>query len=161
MIKIIESPAELKPHNPVKLFLAGGITNVDDWQSYIIDRLLDDSESKIHDYLTNLIVLNPRRRLFSSDDVVKQIEWEYDKLKKSDIICFWFAEGTSNPIVLFEYGNFGFNNVPVVVGVDKKYERKFDVEIQTSLRCSDRLMSYDLDEFYYNILKELKKLDRK
>ena len=165
MIRIVEAPNEIKIQKTIKLFLAGGITDVEDWQSYVIDRLLEDSESKLHDYLTNVVVFNPRRGHFTMNDVDNQIEWEYNKLKEADVICFWFAGGTPNPIVLFEYGNFGFGNIPVVVGVDvggvRSYERVYDVEIQTKLRRPDRIINYNLKDFYYNILKEIKKLNKK
>lgn len=164
MIQILESPNEIVPKSPIKLFLAGGITGVSDWQSEIIERLMKDSENKIHDYLSNVIIYNPRRQKFPIhiiEESYKQITWEYNKLKNSDVICFWFASGSLNPIVLFEYGKFITNNrVKIIVGIDPDYERKIDVEIQTKLERSDININYNIVDFYYNILTELKKLNK-
>lgn len=161
MIQIVESPKELLIKSPIELFLAGGITNVRDWQSDLIERLLIDSENKIHDYLSNVVVYNPRRQYFHNevDEIIKQINREHCKLKKSDIISYWFAKGSLNPIVLLEYGKFGLSsNKPIVVGIDEGYERKMDIEIQTKLSRPEININYNFKDFYYNVLAEIKKL---
>jgi hypothetical protein len=56
-------------------------------------------------------------------------------LARADIVSFWFAHGTDNPIVLYELGMWG-NAVPgrpIAVGVEEKYSRKMDVYYQTAL----------------------------
>lgn len=164
MIQFIESPNDVMTKCPIKLFLAGGIQNCRDWQSDIIEKMSIDSENKIHDYLSNVIVYNPRRQNFPihiKEESVKQIIWEYDKLKKSDIISFWFAAGSLNPIVMFEYGKFiTNNNIKIVLGIDEDFPRKTDVEIQTKLERADININYNFGDFYYNILTELKKLNK-
>jgi len=124
---------------------------------------LKDSESKNHDYLCDVIVYNPRRAYFPNyvkEEIEKQIIWEYDKMKESDIIVFWFARGSLNPIVLlYNLGKWG-NSKSIVVGIEDGYERKADVEIQTRLSRPDIKISYGLREFYYNILMEVKKLSK-
>ena len=45
----------------IKLFLAGGITNCDDWQSKVIDELNAFS-------LDDLMIFNPRRKHFDVSD---------------------------------------------------------------------------------------------
>ena len=80
---------------------------------------------------SDLIIYNPRRKHFPMYNELagmEQIEWEWYYLKKSDIILFWFSDGSPNPIVMFEYGKWMFpKNKPIFVGVDPNYERKFDV----------------------------------
>lgn len=162
MIQFIIAPEEIK--SPIKLFLGGGITNCADWQSEIIEKLFVDSESKTHDYLCDVIVFSPRRAVFPMDvkeEAERQIAWEYKKLKESDIIAFWFANGSLNPIVLFEYGKFiTGRKKKIIVGIDNQYERRDDVEIQTRLARPDMKITYNLKDFYYNILQEIKKLNK-
>jgi hypothetical protein len=162
MIQFVTAPDEIKYKLPLKVFLAGGITNCPDWQAEIIERLFDDSER--FNYLYNVIIFNPRRQFFPieiKEETERQITWEYNRLKESDIIAFWFARGSLNPIVLFEYGKFITNyNKKIVLGVDAEYERKSDVEIQTKLARPDIVISYNLKDFYYELLIEIKKLNK-
>ena len=79
--------------------------------------------------------------------VKRQIEWEYNALRAADLIPFWFAKGSPNPIVLFELGVHSaraqiktnetgmFMTYPadIIVGHDPEYERKNDVRIQMGL----------------------------
>lgn len=162
MIKFVIAPEELKLGKNIKLFLAGGITSCPDWQSEILEKLFRDSEK--FDYLDNVIVYNPRRHFFPidiPDESERQIKWEFDKLKEADIIAFWFSEGSLNPIVLYELGKWGnSSNIPIVIGISDGYERKSDVEIQTRLARPDIQITYTLKDFYYEILREIKKLNR-
>jgi hypothetical protein len=162
MIRFVTAPEEIKINEPIKLFLAGDITNCPDWQSDIIERLLKDSESKNHDYLCDVIVYNPRRAYFPihiKEESERQIVWEYNRMKESDIIVFWFSKGSLNPIVLYELGKWGNSTDKIiVVGIDEEYERKEDVEIQTRLARPEIKISYGLREFYYNIITEIKKM---
>jgi hypothetical protein len=144
MALIIEAPKEvysLENNNNTKLFLAGGITGCSDWQSYVIEKLKDYS---------TLTVYNPRRKDFPINDPnasEEQITWEFEHLKNSDIIIFWFAKGSLNPIVLYELGMHGNSgNKIILVGVDSDYERKQDVIIQTALARSDVSVYNSLDE---------------
>lgn len=131
MAIIIEAPKEIysiKNNRNKKLFLAGGITNCPDWQSMIISML---------EPIRDLTVYNPRRKNFPIDDpkaAEEQITWEYNHLRDSDIILFWFSKGSLNPIVLYELGRWGnSSDKPIVIGLDKEYERKQDVIVQTLL----------------------------
>lgn len=135
---IIEAPKDvysLENNENAKLFLAGGITNCPDWQAEMIDHLKD---------IRDLTIFNPRRANFPINDPnasEEQITWEYNKLKESKFILFWFAQGSLNPIVLYELGRWGNSQLDkkIWIGVDPLYERKQDVEIQT------RLSRYDID----------------
>ena len=115
------------------LFLAGGITNCPDWQRELVNKLND----------INLIIFNPRRENFPIHDPAasfEQIKWEFKYLKDCRAISFWFAKGSLNPIVLFEYGRWSYFAIrywqffkKIFVGIDPEYKRKQDVEIQTKL----------------------------
>ena len=95
----LEHLAEYKKDdaNEISLFLGGGITGCSDWQAEMSQLLKD----------TDLVVLNPRRKIWSINDPeasAKQIEWEYEHLQKANMIMFWFPPETLCPIALFEYG---------------------------------------------------------
>jgi hypothetical protein len=145
MIKVMEAPNKDKVDG-FKVFIAGGITNCPDWQSFIIEKL------KTHDkdIKENIILFNPRRKNFPIHDpnaANEQIKWEYDRLKESDMIIFWFSKGSLNPIVLYELGRWGnSSDIPIIIGIDDGYERKQDVEIQTKLSRPDVDIVYNLDD---------------
>lgn len=125
-MQYIEAPSKNISKYHIKVFLAGGITKVFDWQSLVSNEL---SEMEI-------TLFNPRRHNF---DVSKkeesriQIEWEYNKLREATDIIFWFSHETIQPISLFELGSALERNQKLYIGVDPRYERKMDVEIQTFL----------------------------
>jgi len=126
-MRYIESPGELE-YQPkhVSLFLAGGITNCPDWQQEMRKLLCD----------TDLILLNPRRADFPIGDpsaAQQQITWEYQMLRRADIVLFWFPCETLCPIVLYELGAWSMTLKPICVGVHPEYQRLQDVMIQTSL----------------------------
>ena len=108
------------------LFLAGGITNCPDWQSYIVENCKE----------LDIYFLNPRRKNFPVNNLQEapiQIEWEYFYLKAADYILFWFPKETLCPITLFEYGRWTFTDKKLFVGAHKEYKRKLDIAYQTKL----------------------------
>ena len=124
-MQYIEAISNEKPKF-TSVFLAGGITNCPDWQSEVVDSLKN----------TDITIFNPRRKNFPIHDPnasFEQIKWEFQKLREADILSFWFSRWSLNPIVLFEYGSALEREKSIIVGVDPDYERKRDVEIQTSL----------------------------
>jgi hypothetical protein len=146
MAKIIIAPnLYSKTEREVSLFLAGDITNCPDWQDYLSILL-----RKIED----LVIYNPRRSNFpvcNPNASKEQIKWEYDHLKKADIISFWFSHGSDNPIVLYELGKWcnsedGRNKI-TVIGIDPNYSRKQDVIIQTQLVNSHKRFANNLNDF--------------
>lgn len=131
MALIIEAPKEvysIQNNNNIKMFLAGGITNCPDWQSYIVNELKD---------ISNLTIYNPRRKNFPINDATaseEQITWEFEHLRDADLLFFWFAKGSLNPIVLYELGMWcNSTDKLAIIGIDPGYERKQDVIIQTKL----------------------------
>jgi hypothetical protein len=152
MAKVIEAPEKYTPkRNEISLFLAGGITNCPDWQKEII---------KLFEEVPDLVMYNPRRKNFPIHDPTaskKQITWEYNYLESSDMILFWFAKGSLNPIVLYELGkHLNSSERPGFIGIDPEYERKSDVEIQTSLARSDIEIVYSLKDLSDQILNSYK-----
>lgn len=133
------------------IFLAGGITNCADWQAKVTEDLKDIEE---------VTIFNPRRKDFDVTDKNaerEQITWEYKRLREADIILFWFTAETLNPIVLFEYGSAleRISASRIVVGVHPDYQRKSDVEIQTSLRNKNIKIHYDLESVVEAVRKAL------
>jgi len=131
MAIIIEAPNEvysLANSGNAKLFLAGGITNCPDWQSWVVSELRD---------VENLTIYNPRRKKFdikNFNTTEEQITWEYEHLRDANIVMFWFSKGSLNPMSLYELGMWGNStDSPTLIGVDPQYERKEDVYIQTQL----------------------------
>jgi len=154
MALIIEAPSEvysLENNKNFKLFLAGGITDCPDWQSVVIDGLKD---------LPLLTIYNPRRANFPIDDPSAsetQITWEYNHLRDSDLIIYWFSKGSINPIVLYELGKWGDkNDRPVFIGIDKEYTRMLDVEIQTKLANPNAPIVYSLKDLIESVKDYLK-----
>jgi len=128
-MQYIEAPSEDTPLHPT-VFLAGGIMNCPNWQAKIVDLLKD----------IDVTLYNPRRKNYPMDDpaaVEEQIAWEHDRLRSADVRLFWFADGSVQPIVLFELGAALERGGHIVIGVDPAYARKIDVGIQTHLQRTD------------------------
>ena len=120
-------------NNYPSVFLAGGITNCEDWQSEVIKQLSN----------TNLLLYNPRREVYSATNSEEQIKWEFEKLRQAHAVVFWFSKETLCPITLFEYGKYlGRNTKPLFVACDRQYKRREDVIIQTALE-DDRIVVGD------------------
>lgn len=110
-----------------ELFLAGGITNVADWQDIAVAALSGCPGT----------LYNPRRASYDHFNpalATEQIEWEYAALDRADAILFWFADGGSpQPITLYELGSWARADKPLFVGVDPGYVRHIDVHTQLRL----------------------------
>jgi len=155
MIRIVEAPEIYSNPSKPTLFLAGGITNCPDWQKELINILIQTKYQG--EFIQDLIIYNPRRRNFPINipgESERQITWEYDYLKSSDIISFWFSRGSLNPIVLYELGMWGNSSVtPIVIGMDPEYERQNDVIIQTRLARPAIRIVYSLKDMANEIVK--------
>lgn len=135
---IITSPQVVAP-NSRNVFLAGGITGCWDWQQYVIDKLQH----------LDIDLINPRRANFDTSNpkiTHEQIIWEYNYLKLCHSCMFWFPSETLCPITLYELGKMQMSGKKLFLGVDKEYERKEDIEIQTSLISPDTPITNDLDQ---------------
>jgi hypothetical protein len=134
-MQYIEAISNESPQYYNSLFLAGGISGVQNWQQYAVDKLKD----------LEVTIFNPRRSNIdmskTGEDARNQITWEYYRLRRCSEILFWFSYETVQPICLFELGSAlarpGFDKSPtlkhVFIGCDPKYQRLFDVHVQTEL----------------------------
>ena len=104
----------------------------------------------------NLVILNPRCE--EMPDHNTQVKWEFKKLKKSDIISFWFSEGSVNPITLFEYGSHFKSKKKIVVGCHPNYEKRNSVIVQTELERPKLKVQDNFEDFYTELIKTIKKL---
>lgn len=156
-MKYIESPRIMPAPDVSKtwvaegksLFLAGGISGCENWQSRIVLYLRDVS----------IILLNPRRKDFPIDDpkaAQAQIEWEYNHLRRASMILFWFPSETLCPIVLYELGAWSMTDKKIFVGVHPEYKRRQDVEIQTKLVRPEIQIVYDLGSLSEQVISEWK-----
>lgn len=150
---VVEAPKEyygLYRSRWPSLFLAG-ITGCADWQAELLEKLSNEP----------VIVYNPRRADFKIGDPAEaevQICWEFDKLTRADVVSFWFARGTDNPIVLYELGLHGNSHAgrPIAVGADPDYSRRQDVVMQTALARPEIPVLSSLDELAAEIRSILK-----
>ena len=171
---VIEAVGELPPTKAktIRVFLAGGISNTNNWQKEVIDLLANRLESPYikralvnkfgNDDPERIVIFNPRRENFPIDDpkaAEEQITWEFNKLKTCDIVSFWFAPETLNPIVLYELGFQNNGMKSIVVGCHPDYKRKADVEIQTKLSRPDVKIVYSLSELVDRIVGKIITMD--
>ena len=138
-MRLIKAPRiETIGFDEYTVFLAGGISNCPTWQ--------DDAIKMFED--TDFTIINPRREgdlATKGLEAGKQIEWEFNMLRESDTILFWFPEGPSPcPIALFELGYWSAMDAEgVVIGCDPLYSRRFDLVNQMDLIGVDVYLSLD------------------
>jgi hypothetical protein len=109
-----------------KIFLAGSITDADDWQN------------KISEFLKpyNVVLFNPRRDIWdsawiqdqSNEQFNNQVNWEIQKLEECDIIFMYFDIKTKSPITLLELGYYLKSN-KLIVCCPHGFWRKGNVDI--------------------------------
>jgi hypothetical protein len=130
------------------LFLAGSITGCPDWQKEVVKNI--DASG------IDMVVFNPRRANFPIQDpnaAFEQIKWEFDHLRKADVISFWFSKDSMGPIVLFELGAHSMTSKPIIVGVEDGYPRQQDVEIQMKLLRPDMKIHRSLGDLFQEIIE--------
>ncbi len=146
-MKYVECP-EVYGGNEKSLFLAGGISGCGDWQTEMAGMLKDE----------DLVIINPRRKNFDVENKrleKEQITWEFEHMKKADIISFWFTSETICPITLYELGKISMTNKYLLVGVHPEYTRRRDVEIQTSLIRPEVKIVYSIEELVEQVKNEI------
>lgn len=115
-----------------KIFLGGCIGGCDDWQNDFLE-LLGAHVGLAH---KKALVYNPRWDYKWTS--TQQIEWEFERLRDSDITIMWFGKGGMNRIVFYELGMWiNSTGRKAVVGCDPEFDRKDDVVIQTKLARPD------------------------
>jgi hypothetical protein len=143
-MQYIEAPNEFSGPGPA-VFLAGGISDAENWQAQLVRKLGN----------IDATILNPRRRVYprgDRDEDRRQIKWEYRHLLKADLVAFWFPPQTLCPIALFELGVCCGSQIPMIVGVDPNYLRRFDLEVQLELHRPDVLIVDRLETLAENII---------
>lgn len=154
-MKIYQAPNKIDWYEVAKrksIFLAGGITGCDDWQSDLIHELENLNDSGLFD-LGGLVIFNPRRDNFDVMDMevkIEQIKWEHKCLEKCGICSFFFPASESvQPITLYELGRH-LGDHTSVVSIQEGYKRAEDVKIQLALDgncCS-------IYHYYYEAIRE-------
>lgn len=148
-MKIYQAPNKVDWYEVAKrksIFLAGGITGCEDWQSDLIEELQNLNDSGLFD-LGGLVIFNPRRDNFDVMDMevkIEQIKWEHKCLEKCDICSFFFPASESvQPITLYELGRY-LRKYNSVVSIQEGYKRAEDVKIQLALdgNCCSIYSSY-------------------
>jgi hypothetical protein len=145
-MKVITAIEEYKrKNNDIFVFLAGGITNCQEWQNKIINILKNEDD--------NLIIFNPRRKNFPINDPTasfEQIKWEFNYLEQCDIFSMYFdgTKQSDQPICFYELGRNiermkqkfykdWFNRI--TISVDTNFKRYKDVIIQTMLATDSKI----------------------
>jgi nucleoside 2-deoxyribosyltransferase-like protein len=123
------------------IFLAGGIIGCGDWQTEMADRLSD----------TDLVVLNPKRNNFPSPEAdpyatTVQIKWEFDHLRKADMILFWFPKEGQCMTSLFELGAWSKSDKPLFVGIELGYVKRSGMIRQLALVRPDMPVVSNLED---------------
>jgi hypothetical protein len=148
-MKYIECP-QIYFGREKSLFLAGGISNCRIWQLDLVDLLKDEK----------LVLINPRRKNFyiTREDIEEeQITYEHNHLIRASAVSFWFPSETVCPITLYELGKCTGYDKPIFVGLDPKYSRRKDIEIQLKLVRPEIKIVYSLED----LAKQIKKWARK
>ena len=107
-MKLITAIEDYKPTNKeISCFLAGGITNCNDWQKEVINNI----NQGIHGGTDHLVIYNPRRENFPIDNPnasKEQIDWEYKYLTNADIFSMYFCNTpkSDQPICFYELGRY-------------------------------------------------------
>lgn len=149
-MKVITAPEIISDieDDDIVIFLAGGITNCQDWRKSVISNL-----NKVYENDDRVVIFNPRREGFGKleeTEVYNQIKWEFDAIEECDIFGMFFCDSKSvQPISMYELGKqlsyckytFGKNEniIHTLIGVEEEYSRKEDVIIQSNL------MGYPVD----------------
>jgi hypothetical protein len=152
-VEALDKPVFLNTGIPI-VFLAGGITNCHEWQKDFIDKV--EEIEKERGRKVNAIFLNPRRKNFPIHDpnaYKEQITWEFDMLYRSDIIGYWFAKETVQPIVLFELGKFLNSDKWIRIGIHPDYPCRKDVEVQVGLERKGYPFTYSFTQHVHNVVE--------
>lgn len=154
-MKVYQAPDKVDWYEVDKrksIFLAGGITGCDDWQTDLVCELQNLNDSGLFD-LGGLVIFNPRRDNFDVMDMevkIEQIRWEHKCLEKCDICSFFFPASESvQPITLYELGRH-LGDHTSVVSIQEGYKRAEDVKIQLALDGNSCVVYHD----YYEAIRE-------
>lgn len=133
-MKVITAPEYYVPtRDEITVFLAGGITNCENWQKEVIDYLMSLPEEKTD----RLVIFNPRRDKWpknsDTEEIRRQINWEADYIRSADIFTMYFTntEKSDQPICFYELGKYANRNNDII-SYQEGFKRALDVEFQMS-----------------------------
>jgi len=140
-MKVITAPEYYVPKKTeITVFLAGGITNCENWQQKVIKYL----QAFPDDQTENLVIFNPRRDAWPSsadtEEIRRQIHWEADYICHSDIFSMYFAntKKSDQPICFYELGKYADSRS--VISYQAGFARPLDVKYQLEVRgIEDRI----------------------
>lgn len=143
------------------IFLAGSIEMgaAEDWQTNITGRLEEI------DLGLDIDIFNPRRDSWDSSwkqeesnpEFNHQVNWEMNKLDRSDAIFMYFSPETKSPISLLELGLYA-DSGKIIVCCPDGFWRKGNVEIVCSRY---RIPLYDnLDDAFGGLLTRIKTINK-
>lgn len=149
------------PRTTPLVFLAGGITGCEDWQTDFAERFDADD--------TSVILANPRRAEFGdvTDPVLgdEQIGWECEYLDQAEHVIFWFPNTAACIMTQHELGGAlereriaersGKPERRVLIGVELGYMREFDVHTQARKKTPWIDVVDNLDDLYYQLDQRL------
>jgi hypothetical protein len=136
--RIVVSPATVTAEmakTQSSIFLAGGITGADDWQTTAAERILRERPSTI--------VFNPRRHDFVTADCAEeadcneltQVHWEMKYLETAKVTLFWFPMGAQCPVTMFELGTLiGRADRKIALGCPLDHPRRRNLQAQLEAR---------------------------
>ena len=120
MAIVITAPEKIESTG-FKVFLGGAIDmgSAVNWQAHVIEVLSDQP---------NLVLLNPRRKEFTSETLDEQIKWELKALEMSDIVLIWFPVLSKAPISFLEAGMY-IKSGRLILGVEEGFYRQRNLEL--------------------------------
>jgi len=132
------------------IYLAGGISDIDDWQDQFIShfkQLQSDTLMKAL-YLKNLTIINPRRNHFNDkrSEIKKQIMWEHAHAKAADALVFYFPADSHCSISLFQYGKYLTSGKKIFVGIEKDHLKSLDIFAHTRIEKPDQNINYSITD---------------
>lgn len=148
----------------IPVFLAGGITNCEEWQKTVINYFKENWKHE-----RGIIFLNPRRDSFdvtNPNATREQIEWEFKYLNTPHVLFSMYFSNSSSPQPIcfyemgralakeFEIDDFDNSRInDVFIATHKDFHRKADVLIQGELADYGSIPSeVDSAEHYAQLL---------
>ena len=140
-MKVITAPEYYAPkRTDICVFLAGGITNCENWQQKVIKYLVNLPASQTE----NLVIFNPRRNEWPSnsdtEEIRRQIHWEADYIRIANIFSMYFTntKKSDQPICFYELGKYaGYRDV---ISYQEGFTRALDLKYQLEvLGYDDRI----------------------
>ena len=138
-MKVITAPEYYVPtREEITVFLAGGITNCENWQKEVIDYLMSLPEEKTD----RLVIFNPRHDKWpknsDTEEIRRQINWEADYIRSADIFTMYFTntEKSDQSICFYElgkYANRNNNDISYIISYQEGFKRALDVEFQMEI----------------------------